>query len=547
MVFKNILFVFVFVFFTGCSYFSGSDSIDSAQLDSTEIADNEIINTETLDMEDSQSLVIEDVFDDQLDDDNQFNLDSDSTDISSIPESIDNNKGFFGRILAFFFGSNTVENDNAMNSEEAVSDNMPMSDDIDMVEIENSTENNIVSNNEKITDGEDITEGDIGGDSIETASGSYVQNNYSKMISGRAFSLLTENITAVDGYIVNPTQQTDEINIPLIIDVVPLFTDTMSYVVSLENGIKPAVRSKFVTKRLIRTKDIRNFAVYLGTDLIVMKEVFNPDDKNYIYDIVFANIHDPTELNVWNLDVESVTPLEISLRDPFVEENTLSVQDILGDKKLGDDGNVYTSENELIPSLTSLDIYKQIYVGRVKSMVGLWKDVTTGEIVEIHEISGEGLVNRRRYAAFVYDNSILPPLRINKELQWNSGDLRFMTSIVSDHSGYYIDEEKMLVKAKIDINEGKAAIILSLPNRVTKYYIPYSVDGDINSETEDLVYSDLKTSLKNIDTTHDYDIMSRYDKNMTEDRSIVDYFVEYPLFFSFFTIFGVLMALPIIG
>lgn len=130
-------------------------------------------------------------------------------------------------------------------------------------------------------------------------------------------------------------------------------------------------------------------------------------------------------------------------------------------------------------------LQKDLIAFRTDIIVGSWQDLHSGEIVEIRELPGNSdKAKSKRYAAYEIIDEELPPLVINNALNWLNEDLKFEFSSLSGEA-LFLNKEKMVSKAYVRLFPAKGMLIVTLPNKNLRYFIP------VLSEIEESVYNEL--------------------------------------------------------
>ena len=130
-------------------------------------------------------------------------------------------------------------------------------------------------------------------------------------------------------------------------------------------------------------------------------------------------------------------------------------------------------------------LQKDLIAFRTDIIVGSWQDLHSGEIVEIRELPGNSdNAKSKRYAAYEIIDEELPPLVINNALNWLNEDLKFEFSSLSGEA-LFLNKEKMVSKAYVRLFPAKGMLIVTLPNKNLRYFIP------VLSEIEESVYNEL--------------------------------------------------------
>ena len=425
-------------------------------------------------------------------------------------------------------------------------------------------------------------------------------------VSSRVFSLMAKRINTFNNFDIEEAIEKpfEEKAKPIIVDNVSIQLDNLIYANNLLSNFVPVARSKFISKSDVNIKNIQDFAGYIDTQLALVKHFYNPDDKNYVYDVVFLQGDVKNETNLWNINLESAETLEETLKQNNIinlddyknvgyNENTINAdtQIDLGIEE-DDDNNLANNENlepeldedrneildengnpQLKPILNikniskadkaeqeaiddkltlkkEIELQKKLLNFRTEILVGLWEDVITGELVEIRRIDGDKNRRNKIYGAFVVDAKYFAGKqpKINDMFVWNNGDLRFLFSSIS-YTDYYLDEEKMVVKTSITPHDAKNLIIITLPNRKYKYFRPVLKDG-LLAEVDKEVYGELKRTAKGINTSHSYKTQHRYDEKIaTSSNSWLDktknVFATFPAFFGVMGILGTTILLSL--
>ncbi len=429
-----------------------------------------------------------------------------------------------------------------------------------------------------------------------------------KEVSSRIFSLMAKKLITYNNFdIEDAIEKAFEEKIkPVVVDNVDIQADNLIYSNNLLETFIPVARSKFIFKSDINIKNIQAFAGYIDTQLVVVKRFYNPDDKNYVYDVVFLQGDLKNTTNLWNLNLDNALKIEDTLEkekiiklddyvnvgysaeyegpdtqediglelddekdtslnanedfeavldengDPILDENGEAVlKPLLRAKNISKKDTKELEKKEKVLTLAKeIELQKKLLKFRTTKLVGLWEDVITGEVVEIRQIDGDKNRRNKIYGAFVVDAKYFKDKqpKINDMFVWNKGDLRFLFSTIS-YNDYYLDEEKMLVKTSIVVQDAKALIIISLPNRKYRYFKPVIEQG-LLAEVEKEMYGEIKRTVKNINTSHIYKTPHKYQQTANFEKSWVgnveQAYAKFSSFFGLMTVLGSVIVLALI-
>ncbi|MFL1781044.1 hypothetical protein ABSA28_00760 [Candidatus Hepatincolaceae symbiont of Richtersius coronifer] len=344
--------------------------------------------------------------------------------------------------------------------------------------------------------------------------------------------------------------QMDVLNEPIIISSVDLYDNLTTYAATNFPRFILQGTSKFFYKNKLAIADLKSFAIYINSSLVIIKVFYDQGSRQYIYDIAYLAGDTETLSSPWYRTIEEAVKLEVTLNNRKISDlnsynNILSAtdkaalktarqanasasqisteessggQDNLTPEQLENKGEGITttaqepsrdavkgSPNNLDPLISNAELpalsnnsleelvakQKKLIAFRIINVVGYWEDLHNKEVFEIRELPGNQLNSKsKNYAAYIKLENEITNLKINRTLSWINEDLKFSFNSLSG-KGIYLNLEKMLSNTQVRAYPAKGMMMIFLPNKEVRYLIP------IISEIDQQTYNDLYADIKN--------------------------------------------------
>jgi hypothetical protein len=322
--------------------------------------------------------------------------------------------------------------------------------------------------------------------------------------------------------------------VPIVINNINAGDDTLNYAKKIFPSYTVIARSKFISKSQISYNQIKGFASYINSSLIIMKGFYEISLAQYVYDIVFlsgdviadnnywfrtilesVSLEDTlTKLRIFNLnDITNIVVEEDLINNNTSNNSTIAEEseNVANDPENNTNAqrqNIQTpttieDDLSLLPTIqtrTSLDAasklsyqeqQKRLVAFRVETIYGLWQDIHSGDIYEIREIKSpqSNSIRNKKVGAYLIITTRTPLTKINNALNWINEDLRFEFSPYLG-TGIYINDDKMPTDMQIRFYPAKGYLSIFLPNKEVRYLSPIIPDLDAKVYTE--LYSEIR-------------------------------------------------------
>lgn len=236
---------------------------------------------------------------------------------------------------------------------------------------------------------------------------------------------------------------------------------------------------------------LKDVARSKGSNLVIVKKVYNSSKDENIYDILYLNGKLESSDLYWNRNISEALSLEDSLKN------------IEADRSQSRQNNHTSMYSEYKKSVVQQDLRSAFLtdLGKIEAsvdnIVGEWIDTYDKTRLAIREIPISVL---RSYNMTNLDDSLRyygGYLIINKNSQstydWHNNDLKLQFNF-SGNNSVYLNKDKMPITAIVRAFPAKGAIVITLGNGEIRYLIP--ADANLESKAVKNLYKNLPTYIK---------------------------------------------------